>query len=59
MESAPIGTSKSAQAIFSATQELNEPQVSQHLELLADFGADVAIGWMQTCQSMFSRINIG
>ena len=46
------------EAIFSGAEESDKAQVSQYLELLTDFGADVAIGWMQTREAMFCCIDI-
>src|SRR5580704_11249922 len=44
------------QPIMAAPEELNEPLVAQHLQLLADFVANVTIGRMRRSQFVFSRI---
>ena len=40
-------------------EEGEEAEVAEDLELLADFGADVAIGWMEGGEVGFEGIGVG
>ncbi|MFZ0924197.1 MAG: hypothetical protein WA020_14115, partial [Candidatus Acidiferrales bacterium] len=52
-------TSESPHEVFPLAQECNETQISQYLELLADFVADVAIGGMERGEVGFEGIGVG
>ncbi|HEV2490488.1 MAG TPA: hypothetical protein VGT03_11810 [Candidatus Acidoferrales bacterium] len=47
------------EAVVAGAEELEEAEVSEDLELLADFVADVAIIWMKGFELVFECIDIG
>ncbi len=48
----------SAEAVAAATQKLDEAQVAQDLQLLANLVTDVAVGGMQVAEFFCKRINL-
>jgi hypothetical protein len=49
----------STEAVIATAEEFNEAEVAEDLELLADFGADVAIGRMEFGKGVNVSIDIG
>jgi hypothetical protein len=46
------------ETVVAVAEELEETEVAEDLELLTDFGADVAIGGMQFGKFWFERIGV-
>jgi len=52
-QSKGIGLVVSAGSVRTVAEEVEEAEVAEDLELLADFGADIAIGGMQSGKVWF------
>ncbi len=51
-------SAKLPQAIVSPAEELDEPDVAEHLELLADFVSNVAILGVKPSEAFLERVSV-